>query len=689
MRRKIITAISFLINLLSGGILLYLLLISLYSTSYITETEYIYFVGDNWLFHTVILLAVLAGAIFLPRIKADREKSAKRILFLYACLLVAVLAAMTQRPIYDQNKVVQIASDLCRNNYQEFLRGGYAQECSNQHGYILFLAFLFRIFGIGNVLVIEVINVISILCSVVFVVKISQYLFRCADVFWALPAAVLFMPLWGYVTFIYANMLSFCLAMAALLCECEYLYAGGKMHKILLSGVLIAFSVVLKTNSVIILIAMVIILAVHIFEKKDWKRVAAVGWLLLSCLLCMKAEQICISGITGVDDLRGIPRTAHIAMGLQESSTRAAGWYNGFPMQLYEESNYEYDLTNERAVKDIKASVANFCSHPKYAVGFFVRKIASQWNEPTFASLFIQMNRSSDAELPAWVQQIIKNGIGSPVLLEIFNIGHCIILFGAFLFVCLDFKNFDFRKDGFLIIFLGGFLFHLFWEANSQYAVGYFFLLIPCSARGYLLARRSVALCRKREERFHNPVVKTVGLLSLIVLFLGFQKNNVLAQAVKLDSGSKEFQECMAEQNGVFAFSTGRYYIRAGKRQEQVLDISDDFMEAGSRVCIRQQNREEQRVILIADDEGYTLRFQKSQLVLDVPQASKEPGTQVWQWDYNGDVSQRFFIKEERDGCVSILYRDMLALTYDMDSGNVTVEEYDGTQNQLWRIDES
>ena len=35
-------------------------------------------------------------------------------------------------------------------------------------------------------------------------------------------------------------------------------------------------------------------------------------------------------------------------------------------------------------------------------------------------------------------------------------------------------------------MFIGGFLFHMLWEAKCQYTTSYFILLIPYSMRGYL-----------------------------------------------------------------------------------------------------------------------------------------------------------------------------------------------------------
>lgn len=37
----------------------------------------------------------------------------------------------------------------------------------------------------------------------------------------------------------------------------------------------------------------------------------------------------------------------------------------------------------------------------------------------------------------------------------------------------------------FPLIFIGGFIFHLFWEAKGQYTISYFLLLFPVAIAGY------------------------------------------------------------------------------------------------------------------------------------------------------------------------------------------------------------
>ena len=55
------------------------------------------------------------------------------------------------------------------------------------------------------------------------------------------------------------------------------------------------------------------------------------------------------------------------------------------------------------------------------------------------------------------------------------------------------------------VIFIGGFLFHLFWEAKSQYTAFYVLLLIPDAVRGIKKAgKQSKALFQHRSSQPHG-----------------------------------------------------------------------------------------------------------------------------------------------------------------------------------------
>jgi hypothetical protein len=69
------------------------------------------------------------------------------------------------------------------------------------------------------------------------------------------------------------------------------------------------------------------------------------------------------------------------------------------------------------------------------------------------------------------------------------------------------------------ICFLGGFFFHLMWEAKAQYMFSYFVLLIPYAVLGfYSLAVEITAALRVSREARHRR--KTVCVIAIIVALI-------------------------------------------------------------------------------------------------------------------------------------------------------------------------
>ena len=138
--------------------------------------------------------------------------------------------------------------------------------------------------------------------------------------------------------------------------------------------------------------------------------------------------------------------------------------------------------------EDLEDTINKFKKDPKYTVQFFYEKIVSQWNNPTFQSFWINKARATGTgkEKAAIVKSVNGTGMVNKVISEYMNVIQSIILFGATVFVIINFKKNNGKQLIFAIMFIGGFLFHMVWEAKCQYTITYFVLLIPYSVRGYL-----------------------------------------------------------------------------------------------------------------------------------------------------------------------------------------------------------
>ena len=92
------------------------------------------------------------------------------------------------------------------------------------------------------------------------------------------------------------------------------------------------------------------------------------------------------------------------------------------------------------------------------------------------------------------------------------------------------------------MIFIGGFVFHMFWEAKCQYTISYFVLLIPFAAAGYeataerlvLLDRGKISswktLCESALEKQFWVLVFGFILVNLTIILFGGGKMDCLRE---------------------------------------------------------------------------------------------------------------------------------------------------------------
>lgn len=202
---------------------------------------------------------------------------------------------------------------------------------------------------------------------------------------------------------------------------------------------------------------------------------------------------------------------AWVQMGLEESK-RGPGWYNGYQVKLFQKADGDADLASAWAKADLRKRISDMTEEPAQTADFFVRKIESIWAEPTFQSLWIQeVGNTSWAEgSPPW-QLFKEQGVLNQIYVFAANLMQTFVYAMACVWVVAGMHDQNGRtkkqdKWGMLlpgIVFIGGFLFHLAWEAKGQYSVVYFMLLLPYAYLGMervvdvLLSAMSAKNCDK------------------------------------------------------------------------------------------------------------------------------------------------------------------------------------------------
>lgn len=308
-------------------------------------------------------------------------------------------------------------------------------------------------------------------------------------------------PLLMYTSFVYGEIPSFAAFSIGVYFLLRYLkeHSGTKRGRGLLAAALIActVSVMLRKNSLILIIAMVMVALLHGIRQRS------AGLLLYALLLGICALSV-LPLVQKSYEMRsgntigsGVPAIAYFAMGMQNSS-RGNGWYNGFNFDVYQSTGMDSEATALISQEAIQERLHYFRDHPSYAADFYLQKHLSQWSDGTYACR--QATLATYGGRRSFFQSLYE-GKGSHLLIQYCNAYQNILYLGCFLFFLSASRLHKTQKIqdtgnlrtgwscslplylGFIGV-IGGFLFHIIWEANSRYIFCYGLLLLPYGAAG-------------------------------------------------------------------------------------------------------------------------------------------------------------------------------------------------------------
>lgn len=482
----------------------YIAVMSIFQTSVFDPTAYgaekIIFQTDNIALN--IFMTVLF-AVFVFKMKKHYDFFAKvNMRFLEIGLVVYALMlgfvwifSVTSIPAADSYNVFETASQAANGNYSslsgsDFYNSAYYNGYSYYNFYPFQLGFVFiseivyRIFGTQSYMPIQIINVICVAVTYLGIAKITKHLFkrRSVEFIAILLLAGCFQPIL-FSTFVYGNIIGMCCAVWASYFLIRY-FQSSKYILLLPCGALLVLATMAKYNNMIYLIAFVVMLIVHTVKDKKWQSIA---FALAICVAAVGVNNLIIISYenrAGVKLADGVSQVLYLDMGLNESSM-APGWYNEIAIETYKQYQLNNEAANAAAWDDINTRINIFANNPGYAADFFGKKITSQWNEPTFESIWVSEVKSHSSEINA-----IGKGMYDGSLGQFFEL--CFNLFIQILYIlfvigiyCLFLKrNLNIETALLLLVLLGGFGYHLLFEGKSQYILTYIVLLIPTAAYG-------------------------------------------------------------------------------------------------------------------------------------------------------------------------------------------------------------
>ena len=517
---------------------------SLFCTCYVTmdENEITLFVSDS-IAANVLCIIITIGLFCIANKSSSLKKLfdtinhndalftgiRRSLLLIIAALGLFFVISTRYVPRADQYYVQEAVYALRMHDYSMFAKGGYMATYPDQTGQVLICYLFSFIVGTRNYLCYQLVNAAGVALIYWALSEIWGELgFSHSEQLLCVLTGILFFPLIMYSSFVYGNILGLAFSLLAIHQELLCFKSSGK-RRILnasLSILAIIAAVLFKKNYLIFLIGIAIAAVVEACRaRKAW----ILGYSVLILVMTVSAISVpkkIAENMTG-EQLEGSSSLAWIAMGLQDGP-RAPGWYNGFNKTSYEESGFDSRKQAEFAKESIRESLDYFAGHREEAIQFFTLKTASQWVNPTFQSFWIQHNHSL-IEQSDWIKDFLGKD-GEHLSVIFLKRILCIVYFGSLLFCLLHFKDAGYASSLILaLIFVGGFVFHLAWEAKAQYTISYFVLLFPYAVSGYksltrVIGTRSSTIMGKR------VLIVLIGLCILIASLYAGGRADILAR---------------------------------------------------------------------------------------------------------------------------------------------------------------
>ncbi|MDN4847550.1 hypothetical protein QYC42_01005 [Ligilactobacillus salivarius] len=442
--------------------------------------------------YLIVLLILIIGYPILNKINTKILLTFVLSLFILAGLYLVFNADTYLRPA-DQMSVWNSVKNINSGNYIDFKRGQYLDFHPLQLGLvtferlmaafsenITFMYFLNLLFNIGSIILLWLIS------NIVYKNTVVQNLTAIIS--------VLFAPLLFNTLFVYGNVYGLTFLLGAVYTQLLSLNKKGKKRIIygICTVILAGMAYLVKPNFEIGIVAIAIVYFLAIFREKRYI-ILVFGTLLVIPTVNVTLEKMYSHEVNKNISLNGgVPKITYLVMGLNETSDGRIGWYSGYNDQSFLNNDYNANKTEKVAKKDLRKRIDYLKKHKTYTKKIFVKKIISTWTDSTYQSIW-------NGPLPTWggkintdIMRIIYIKDGESKLYKFIRYGSVVIVWTIFLFsiICtllylMGETNIDENYLLYAVIFfIGGFIFHTFWETKAQYMYQYTASLIPIASVG-------------------------------------------------------------------------------------------------------------------------------------------------------------------------------------------------------------
>ncbi len=541
----------------------YLTLLSMYTTHYS-------FVGKEWYvsdspikFVGGFVLLVIGMALALRIWKRicnhwgllfiTRRRVAITFLIITGAFLLWYIISTQIIPVGDQRMICDAASALKSYDTYLFSKGNYFDYYPFQARVSVFLWMFFNVFGDNNYVAVQLLNGVCLL-GIFFLLGLiwkEADLSRQDEGDEAIICSCLFVPALLYVTYIYGNLPGLLCMLAAVYELIKYRKNHGTRELVAII-VFNALGIGLKSTYMIIMVAIIVFLALDVVEN-NWKYLIKN---LTGILLVLVAVSLMNGLLDTVVEKRldiklseGTPMVSWIAMATSEDEAGKPVMYNAYNVNVYKDNNCDTSLAQKESLELIKSNVASLTDSPLHLISFLGKKMAVEWSEPTHQALVASNQCTYNTVLPERIKNLLRQDNTNPVV-KLSNLLQTCIYMGSFWWIILRRKKINNSQLILPVIFIGGFIFQLFWETQSQYTLTYVLLLIPLSVAGFRECAKWIGIHITKRVNGANSWLRMIpyGILLIgIVAFVGLSPDPVTKALFRTDEDTIAYTEYLAE----------------------------------------------------------------------------------------------------------------------------------------------
>lgn len=370
--------------------------------------------------------------------------------------------------------------------------GGYFDRFPYQIPLLAVTWLLVITFGSGAYLAFEFLNVLCIVGTIAGIAYYTHALFGNRKFTnGATLISCCFFPLFFYVTFAYGNTLCLPFLFVALAWQKRFCDTQ-RFRYIIGTGLFMLVALLLKSSMIYVLIAILAVLLTYTMKNLNLKALAAI----VIVIVCYLGNGLIISGVAagfGMSTDNGMPRTVWIAMGMQPQTNPNSnnhGWYNGYPTSWTPE-DYDLDEISADAEQSIRDSIDSFVEDPAYAAEYFGKKFISEWTEPTYESMLASFwnsagpGRAVMSQRPMTVmQRSVYAGKAHTIIEVLLDCLQTLIAVCAAFCLIRNRRQLKVEQLAGVLVPLGIGILYLVWEAQSQYIMPAYLMMIPYAGLG-------------------------------------------------------------------------------------------------------------------------------------------------------------------------------------------------------------